>query len=51
MEVKNTPLASLRLKKVSSEDKKPIPNVEFILYDLKNNVVAKTPCDRPEWHR
>ena len=40
VEVKNTPLASLRLKKVSSQDKKPIPNVEFILYDLKNNVVA-----------
>ena len=40
VEVKNTPLASLRLKKVSSEDKRPIPGVEFILYDLKNNVVA-----------
>lgn len=40
VEVKNTPLASLRIKKVSSEDKKPIPGVEFILYDLKNNVVA-----------
>lgn len=25
---------------MSSEDKKPIPGVEFILYDLKNNVVA-----------
>lgn len=40
VEVKNTPLASLRLKKVSSENKKPIPGVEFILYDMKNNVVA-----------
>ena len=42
VEVKNTPLASLRLKKISSEDKKPIPNVEFILYDMKNNVVASS---------
>lgn len=42
VEVKNTPLASLRLKKVSSEDKKPIPSVEFILYDMKNNVVASS---------
>ena len=40
VEVKNTPLASLRLKKVSSEDQKPIPGVEFILYDMKNNIVA-----------
>ena len=40
VEVKNTPLASLRIKKVSSEDGKPIPNVEFILYDMKNNIVA-----------
>ena len=42
VEIKNTPLASLRLKKVSSEDQKPIPGVEFILYDMKNNVVASS---------
>ena len=45
IEIKNTPLASLRIKKVSSEDGKPIGNVAFLLYDMKNNIIGEYVTD------
>ena len=46
IEVRNTPLASLRIKKVSSEDKNQvIGNVAFLLYDMKNNIIGEYVTD------
>ncbi len=39
--IKNEPLASLRITKISKYDKKPLPGVSFLLYDMKNNVLGE----------
>jgi len=45
IEVKNTPLASLRIRKISKDDKSALANVTFLLYDMKNNVLGEYTTD------
>jgi len=45
IEVKNTPMATLRIRKVDSETGKPIPGVTFLLYDWKNNLLGEYTTD------
>ncbi len=41
VEVKNTPLATLRIKKIDAISKKPLPGVVFLLRDMKNNIIGE----------
>lgn len=46
VELLNKPLATLRLKKIDSETKKPIYNAQFNLYDSKNNLLGEYTTDQ-----
>ena len=41
VELKNTPMGTLRVKKIDAITKKPIYGVTFNLYDLKNNLLGE----------
>jgi uncharacterized surface anchored protein len=41
MEIKNTLMATLRIKKVDALTGKPIPGTTFLLYDSKNNILGE----------
>lgn len=45
IEIKNTPLSTLRIKKVDSISKKPLIGAVFNLYDLKNNLLGEYTTD------
>jgi uncharacterized surface anchored protein len=45
MEIKNTPMATLRIKKVDTLTGKPIPGTTFLLYDSKNNILGEYVTD------
>ena len=45
VEVKNMPMATLRLKKIDSVTGKPLMGAGFILYDAKNNIVGEYTSD------
>jgi len=45
IEIKNTPMATLRIKKIDAVTKKPIPGVVFLLRDMKNNIVGEYTTD------
>ncbi|MDL2232060.1 hypothetical protein LJC63_00580 [Ruminococcaceae bacterium OttesenSCG-928-L11] len=39
--IKNTPMASLRIKKVDAVSGKPVPGTTFLLYDMKGNILGE----------
>jgi hypothetical protein len=41
VEIKNAPMATLRVKKIDAVSKKPIPGVVFLLRDSKNNIIGE----------
>lgn len=41
IEIKNTPMSTLRVKKIDALTKKPIAGVRFMLYDWKDNIVGE----------
>ncbi|MDL2232164.1 hypothetical protein LJC63_01105 [Ruminococcaceae bacterium OttesenSCG-928-L11] len=45
IEVKNTPLSTLRLKKVDSVTGKPLDGAKFLLRDSKNNIIGEYVSD------
>ncbi len=45
IEVKNTPMGSLRIKKVDALTGKPIPGTVFLVYDAKNNILGEYTSD------
>lgn len=45
VEIKNTPMATLRIKKIDAITKKPIAGVVFLLRDMKNNIIGEYTTD------
>ena len=45
LEIPNTPMGTLRLKKIDSETKQPLYGAVFNLYDTKNNLIGEYTTD------
>lgn len=45
IEIKNTPMSTLRIKKVDKDTKKSMPGVTFLLRDWKNNIIGEYTTD------
>ena len=41
VEVKNTPMGSLRILKIDAVTKKPVPGTTFLIYDSRNNILGE----------